>query len=109
LFVSSIPLSARAFKEAAHSVTAQAEFPSLPHAWAQFVRKFPARYFAAAHVVQIPPSTPEYPALQVQLVGRVLPGGEWEWRGQSSHLKNPLFDLYFPATHKLHVVIELAT
>jgi hypothetical protein len=43
-------------------------------------------YFPVTHATHGPPSGPVDPALQVQLVKAVLPGGELEFDGQSLHV-----------------------
>ena len=78
-------------------------------------------YFPASHTVHAPPSGPEKPALQVQLVKAELPAGELEFVGQVMHveiavtvveyvpapqsvqLADPVDVLYFPATHAVQV------
>jgi hypothetical protein len=42
-------------------------------------------YLPATHAVQLPPSGPVDPALQVQLVKAALPAGELELVGQAVH------------------------
>ena len=59
-------------------------------------------YLPATHAVQLPPSGPEYPALQVQIV---LPAGELEPAKQPRHVDNPeaLTTVeYVPGSHALH-------
>jgi hypothetical protein len=58
-----------------------------------------ALYLPATHAVHVPPSGPENPALQVQLVKAALPAGELEFDGQAEHATDPVNALYFPATH----------
>ena len=50
----------------------------------------------------MPPSGPEEPALQMQLVKLELPTDEMEFDGQTMHIAGPVNDLYFPATHAVH-------
>ena len=52
-----------------------------------------------AHTAHGPPSSPEYPGLQVQAV---LPINELENAGQSKHSEDPTKFLYFPAIHFRH-------
>ncbi len=76
-------------------------------------------YAPAVHAVHSPPSSPDDPALQVQVLKAVLPGGELEFDGQAMHVElaeapgaveyvpapqseqvaDPVNALYFPATH----------
>jgi len=78
-------------------------------------------YFPAPHSVQVPPSGPKEPTLQLQAVFEALPRGEFEFVGhvkhtdsafapsvveylpgpQATHPSDPASDLYFPATHVL--------
>ena len=80
-------------------------------------------YFPATHAVQLPPSGPVDPALQVQLVKFLFPAGEVEFDGQAVHVEldeaptaveyvpapqsvqaaDPVDALYLPATHAVHV------
>jgi H2-forming N5,N10-methylenetetrahydromethanopterin dehydrogenase-like enzyme len=82
-----------------------------------------ALYCPASHGVQVSPSGPENPALQVQLVTTALPAGELEFGGQSLHVElaeapksveyvpvaqsvhaaDPVNALYVPAMHAAHV------
>ena len=50
-----------------------------------------------------PPSDPDQPALQVQLLKAVLCGGELEFAGQLLQLTAPDTFLYSPAPHAVHV------
>jgi hypothetical protein len=59
-------------------------------------------YFPPTHAEQVPPSGPENPASQVQLVKYKLPTGELEFDGQSMHVVVPFNALYCPATHAAH-------
>jgi hypothetical protein len=58
-----------------------------------------ALYFPAAHAEHVPPSGPEKPALQAQLVKTELPASELELDGQLLQRADPVDTLYFPATH----------
>jgi hypothetical protein len=58
-------------------------------------------YVPATHSVHGPPSDPEEPALQVQLVADVDPAGEYEFVGQPVHDRAPRTALYVPAVHKV--------
>jgi hypothetical protein len=44
-------------------------------------------YFPATHAVQVPPSDPVEPALQVQFVKAGLPADEMEADGQTRHVE----------------------
>ena len=44
-------------------------------------------YFPATHAVQVPPSGPFQPVLQVQFVKSVFPAGELEFDGQAMHVE----------------------
>jgi hypothetical protein len=59
-------------------------------------------YLPATHAVHAPPSAPDHPALQVQLLKSVLCAGELEFAGQFMQLSAPAELLYFPATHAVH-------
>ena len=61
-------------------------------------------YLPATHAVHEPPSAPDHPALQVQLLKAVLCAGELEFAGQLMHLSAPAELLYFPATHAVHAL-----
>jgi hypothetical protein len=58
-------------------------------------------YCPARQAEQVPPSGPENPASQVQLVKSTLPSGELEFDGQSLHVF-PGNSLYCPGLHALH-------
>ena len=58
-----------------------------------------ALYAPASHAVQLSPSGPEYPALQVQIVP---PSGELESGKQPRHVNAPESVEYVPASHALH-------
>jgi hypothetical protein len=60
-------------------------------------------YLPAPHTVHAPPSAPDHPALQVQLLKAVLCAGELESAGQLLQLSAPAEPLYLPATHAMHV------
>ncbi len=60
-------------------------------------------YSPAPHAVQVPPSGPDQPALQVQLLKVVLCSGELEPAGQLLQLTAPDTFLYLPAPHAVHV------
>ena len=53
--------------------------------------------------MHVPPSGPDQPALQVQLLKTVLCGGELESAGQLLQLTAPDTLLYLPAPHAVHV------
>lgn len=53
-------------------------------------------------IVQMPPFSPIYPALQVQLVEAVLPVNDVENAGQFSHAEGPIELLYVPGIHCMH-------
>ena len=56
-------------------------------------------YLPATHAVHVPPSGPDEPALQVQLVKAALPAGEFEFDGQGLHVE--LDNEYLPAEHAM--------
>jgi hypothetical protein len=56
-------------------------------------------YLPASHAMQLPPSGPEYPALQVQFE---LPIGDQEPGEQLWHVDVPFSVEYVPAAHALH-------
>jgi hypothetical protein len=60
-------------------------------------------YVPAPHAVQVPPSGPDQPTLQVQLLKAVLCSGELESAGQLLQLTAPDTLLYLPAPHAVHV------
>jgi hypothetical protein len=74
-------------------------------------------YFPATHAVHEPPSGPVHPALQVQLVkefefdrqtlhaelAEAPTALEYVPSEQSVHRDDPVNDLYFPATHAVHL------
>ena len=64
-------------------------------------------YFPDSQMVQVPPSGPEEPALQVQAVAMRLPTGEMEFDGQVSHVAAPGFGLKVPAPHDVHVPVDM--
>lgn len=57
----------------------------------------------APHSVQVPPSGPDAPALQMQSVEAELPAGASELVGQSEHESGPVVSLNFPAIHSVQV------
>ena len=59
-------------------------------------------YFPATHAVQVPPSLPVKPALQVQSVWTVLPWGEFALLGQLVQVPAPDVLLYLPAEQLVH-------
>ena len=59
-------------------------------------------YFPATHALQIPPSGPETPGVQVQFVKKELPADELEFVGQSLQTALPVCILYFPSEHAVH-------
>ena len=62
-------------------------------------------YLPATHVEHGPPSGPDEPALQVQLVSAPLPGPEYELEGHAEHMESdvaPVTDEYVPAPQLLH-------
>ena len=61
----------------------------------------PTVYDPAAHIVQVPPLAPVYPALQTQAVITELPAGEVLEAGQAVHVLVPT--VYDPAAHIVHV------
>jgi hypothetical protein len=63
-------------------------------------------YLPASHAVQVPPSLPVYPALQVQSSIASLRDGEVESAGQSVHTVESIE--YFPATQSIQTVDEFA-
>ena len=63
-----------------------------------------ALYLPGTHAVQLPPSKPEYPALQVQLLCTVDLTGEFEFVGQAVHCAGPVETLYVPAPHSVQMV-----
>jgi hypothetical protein len=60
-------------------------------------------YLPAPHASHLPPSAPDQPALQVQLLKAVLCSGELEFAGQLLQLAAPDTFLYSPAPHGVHV------
>ncbi len=60
-------------------------------------------YSPAPHAVHVPPSDPDQPALQVQLLKAVLCRGELEFAGQLLQLRAPDTLLYLPVPHAVHV------
>jgi hypothetical protein len=62
-----------------------------------------ALYLPATHAVQVPPFEPEYPTLQVQLVSKVDPAGEFEFVGQFEQSAAPVAGLYVPALHRVQM------
>ena len=60
-------------------------------------------YSPAPQAVHGPPSGPDQPALQVQLLKAVLRSGELESAGQLLQLTAPDTLLYLPAPHAVHV------
>ena len=60
-------------------------------------------YVPAPHAVQVPPSGPDQPTLQVQLLKAVLCSGELESAGQLLQLSAPDTLLYLPATHAMQL------
>ena len=73
-----------------------------------------ALYFPATHAVQIPPSGPVDPVLQVQFFKAALPAGDLAFDGQPLHVPAPqsvqlpllAADLYLPSTHAVHVPVQ---
>ena len=62
--------------------------------------------FPAAHAVHVPPSTPVYPALQRQLVERLLPSRDCELLGQLRQEPTPAaprVSEYLPAPQSMHI------
>jgi hypothetical protein len=66
----------------------------------------PTVYDPAAHIMQAPPLAPVYPALQMHAALLVAADGEVLWGGQSSHAAEPVLVLYFPAPHRLQMLLE---
>jgi hypothetical protein len=63
-----------------------------------------ALYFPAKHAQHVPPSGPQYPALQIQAVTVVCPVAECpEFSLQAVQAAEPLSVLYVPAAHAMHV------
>ena len=60
-------------------------------------------YVPAPHAVHVPPSGPDQPTLQVQLLKAVLCAGELESAGQLLQLSAPDTLLYLPATHAMQL------
>jgi hypothetical protein len=61
-------------------------------------------YFPATHSAQVPPSGPDQPASQVQLVTAELPAGDVALVGHALHeTADDLFE-YLPAEQGIHVV-----
>ncbi len=59
--------------------------------------------FPVKHAVHVPPSGPDEPVLQVQLVKAALPAGELEFDGQVMHVAAPpAAEEYFPAPQSVH-------
>ena len=59
--------------------------------------------------MHVPPSSPENPALQVQLVKAALPAGELEFEGQALHVelaKAPTVVEYVSGEQSRHVVLD---
>ena len=65
-----------------------------------------ALYLPATHAVQLPPSGPEWPALQVQIE---LPPGDQESAKQPKHVdaEAPTAVEYLPGSHGVHVAIPI--
>ena len=59
-------------------------------------------YSPAPHAVHVPPSGPDKPALQVQLLKTVLRSGELEFAGQLMQSPGPAAILYLPGAHDMH-------
>ncbi len=59
-------------------------------------------YLPASHAVHAPPSAPDHPALQVQLLKAVLCAGELEFAGQLLQLSAPAELFHCPAPHAVH-------
>jgi hypothetical protein len=86
-----------------------------------------ALYFPATHAVQIPPSGPVHPVLQVQFFKAALPAGDLAFDGQTLHVEladaptaaeyvpvpqsvqrtDPVEALYFPPTQAVHVPVSV--
>jgi len=56
-----------------------------------------------AHCIQLPPTGPVHPALQVQTVEAVLAGGEVAFAGQASQTAVPVTALNLPGTQPTHL------
>ena len=67
---------------------------------------FDGLYPPATHAVQLPPSGPEWPALQVQIE---LPPGDQESAKQPKHVdaEAPTAVEYLPGSHGVHVAIPI--
>ena len=61
-------------------------------------------YFPATHSAQVPPSGPDEPALQVQLVTAELPAGDVALAGHAMHERADDSFEYLPAEQGIHVV-----
>jgi hypothetical protein len=67
-------------------------------------------YFPATHAAHGPPSGPVDPALQVQFAKAPLPGGEFEFDGQTLHVElaeAPIAVEYVPATQSEQVAVPV--
>jgi hypothetical protein len=71
-----------------------------------------ALYLPATHWVQVPPSGPDAPVLQVQLVKAGLATGELENDGQVKHTPAsavaPIEVEYFPVTQFVHAAVPVS-
>ena len=65
-------------------------------------------YFPATHAVQVPPSGPEKPALQLQTLDVLLPAGESESAIHARHADAPASAEYVPSLHSLQSVEPLS-
>jgi hypothetical protein len=63
-------------------------------------------YFPATHSAQVPPSGPDEPALQVQLVTAELPAGDVASVGHALHERADDSLEYLPAEQGMHVVVS---
>jgi hypothetical protein len=72
--------------------------PQLVHA----IEPFTVLYFPAGHIVQVPPSGPVYPSLQMQAVNAVLTVAEVALISQALHIVAPVIAEYFPAGQLVH-------
>jgi len=61
-------------------------------------------YFPATHSAQVPPSGPDEPALQLQLVTAELPAGDVASVGHAMHERADDSFEYLPAEQGMHVV-----
>ena len=59
-------------------------------------------YFPSGHALQLPPSGPVYPLLQVQALSSTLAGGENVFCGHPVHVSLPDDALKVPASHAVH-------